>query len=164
MEFEPTGYISVAPRNSAGIRLSHCKAICLTMMLFNDICFCFFLFVSSHYCSLSPVSTHFSSSINLLSFFSSSTCSRFLILAPLLPCPDDLLNFHYSFLFPHPTPHFPCYLFLSLHFSAYFCLLNIFPLLLLLFPFSCILCSLFFFVLYLQGFDPFRFGVLPPHE
>lgn len=144
MEFEPTGYISVAPRNSAGIRLSHCKAICLTMMLFNDICFCFFLFVSSHYCSLSPVSTHFSSSINLLSFFS-STCSRFLILAPLLPCPDDLLNFHYSFLFPHPTPHFPCYLFLSLHFSAYLCLLNIFPLSSA--PFPIFLYSMFPFLL-----------------
>lgn len=162
MEFEPPGYSSVAPRNSAGIRLSHCKAICLTMMLFNDICFCFFLFVSSHYCSLSPVSTHFSSSINLLSFFSSPTCSRFLILAPLLPCPDDLLNFHYSCLFP------PSFSLLSVSFSSFFCLSlpsQHFPSFFCTFShFPVFYVPFFFFVLYLQGFDPFRFGVLPPHE
>lgn len=69
MEFEPMVYISVAPWNSAGIRPSHCKAICLMMMLYNDICFCFFLFVFSHYCSLSPISTPFSF---LLFFFNLS--------------------------------------------------------------------------------------------
>lgn len=106
--------------------------------------------------------TPFSFSINLLSSFSSPTCPCFLILSPLLHCSDDLLNFHHSFLLPFilfsllPVS-FSSFFYLSLpsqHFPFFFCTFFHFP----------VFCFFFFFVLYLQGFDPFRFGVLPPHE
>lgn len=60
MEFEPMVFISVAPWYPAGMWPSHCKAVCLMVVVYNNICFCFFFFVSFHHYSLSSISTYFS--------------------------------------------------------------------------------------------------------